>query len=215
MNRPEPSPGASEIEQAFFRDGYLLAADFLSREGPPDQIMEAISRLYAMLDDFLAVFLEKAASGTNPAACKKGCAWCCHQAVFAQVYEYRYLKNWMFEHLDAELLDNVRKRAKQKVYHTDQLPREKLLKHKEACPLLENDKCLAYDARPVACRIYLSMNLDSCINEFNSPDDKSRFPMLFELPLQAGRSLNDGFRAGLKEAGIDTREFSMEKGLLI
>lgn len=215
MNRPKPPSGATEIEQAFFRDGYLLAVEYLSREGPSDQIMEAMSRLYTMLDEFLAVFLEQADSGKNPAACKKGCAWCCHQAVFAQEHEFRYLKQWMFEHLDAELLDKVRKMAKQKLEHTDPLPREKQLKHKEPCPLLENDTCLVYEARPVACRIYLSMNLDSCIDEFNNPDNTSSFPRLFELPMQAGRKLNEGFCAGLTQAGVDTREFSMEKGLLI
>jgi len=215
MNRPDVPPGTSELEQAFFRDGYLLASDYLSDDHQTGAFFNAVRHLYAVLEEFLAAFLNKAEKDRNPGACKKGCAWCCHQAVFAQSYEYRYLKEWMFHHLAAGELEQVRKKAKHKLNVTGKLTQKERLLHKESCPLLKNDVCMAYDARPVACRIYLSKNVESCKHEFRNPADTSRFPDLYELPFRAGRKLNEGFSAGLSEAGIDTTEYPMEKGLLL
>ena len=95
------------------------------------------------------------------------------------------------------------------------MSRDERLKHKEPCPLLEKGACIAYEARPVACRIYLSMNVQSCEYEFNDPYEISRFPLLFELPLKAGRKLNEGFSARLNENDIDTTEYPLEEGLLL
>jgi Fe-S-cluster containining protein len=120
----------------------------------------------------------------------------------------------MFSQLNAEQLERVRYRAAEKHAYTSGLSTEKKLHHKQSCPLLEHDACVAYAARPVACRIYLSMNVDSCKYEFTNPSDQSAFPQLYKLPLQAGRKLNEGFAAGLRENGIKTEEHTLEKGLL-
>ena len=82
------------------------------------------------------------------------------------------------------------------------------------CPLLSDNVCLAYDSRPVACRIYLSKSEESCKHEYSNPKDSSRFPDLYKLVLLLGRKLNEGFSSKLTEMKIDTREFPMEERLL-
>jgi Fe-S-cluster containining protein len=121
----------------------------------------------------------------------------------------------MFANMDAEQMEKVRKKAVEKHRSTSGMSPEERLLHKEPCPLLADGVCSAYEARPVACRIYLSMDVGSCEDEFSNPADTTAFPKLFSLPLQAGRKLNEGFAAGLRESGYETAEYTMEKGLLL
>jgi Fe-S-cluster containining protein len=90
-----------------------------------------------------------------------------------------------------------------------------VLKYKAPCPLLENGACSIYDARPMACRIYLSTKFDTCLEFFHHPEDEVNYPALIELSLRAGRMMNEGFIAALKENGIETAEFRFEEGLKI
>lgn len=209
------TPGElSALEQAFYNDGYRLAAHIPAETNAGMEMLQTMNNFYESLDGFIDLFLQQAAA-EQPAHCRKGCDWCCHQAVFAQTHEFRYLKNWMFANMDAEQLEKVRKRAEKKHKTTSRLSPEERLQHKEPCPLLENGVCSAYAARPVACRIYLSMDVQSCEHEYAHPADRSVFPQLFRLPLQAGRKLNEGFAARLTETGLETMEYTMEQGLLL
>lgn len=214
MTTSGTSDELNALEQAFYNDGYRLAADIPGDGNTGLVLLQSVTNLYEILDRFIDLFLQQAAE-EQPAQCRKGCAWCCHQAVFAQTYEFRYLKNWMFANKDAGQLEQIRKRAEEKRKTTSRLSPEERLLHKEPCPLLENDACSAYAARPVACRIYLSMDVQSCENEYTHPADRSAFPKLFRLPLQAGRKLNEGFAARLNEASVETSEYPMEEGLLL
>ncbi len=203
----------SELERAFFNDGYHLAGESMEGNSFSPALYKALGELYTVLDSFIDIFLENAENEGNAAHCKKGCSWCCHQAVFAQAYEFRYLKHWMFENLSAGSLEEVRKRARIKQGKTALMDENERLLHKEPCPLLVENACIAYEARPVACRIYLSMSVDSCTYEYDHPEDKSRFPALFDLTLRAGRRLNEGFAARLQELGYDVKELPLEEGV--
>jgi Fe-S-cluster containining protein len=92
---------------------------------------------------------------------------------------------------------------------------QELANYKSPCALLENGACSVYDARPMACRIYLSTKLETCLEFYNHPDNEHNYPALIELPLRAGRMMNEGFMAALKEHGIETAEFRLEQGLSI
>ncbi|MEX0985839.1 MAG: YkgJ family cysteine cluster protein [Bacteroidales bacterium] len=214
MDDQENPHAMEELEKSFYNDGYLLAEKLVKSEDLPGSLQNAVKQFYSVLDSFLEIFLKEADSQGTPAHCKKGCAWCCHQPVFAQTHEFLYLKNWMFKNLGTKQVDKVFKRAGKKHKTTKSFTQEQRLLHKEPCPLLVNNTCSVYKVRPMACRIYLSRNLASCISEFSNPGDKSSYPMLFDLPLRAGRSMNNGFVNRLKEMGIDVEEMVIEQGIL-
>ena len=213
MSEPEGDSAYTELEQAFFNDGYSLASEQIGEELTPEILFQSMEKLYIILDSFLQSFLKNAEDSGSPAKCSEGCAYCCHQAVFAQTHELKYLKNWLFENLKVEELETIRKKAKEKYAHLKGLSPEAALLHKESCPLLKNNLCAAYSARPCACRIYLSSDLNSCIQEFKHPEDKSSFPNLYDLPFRAGQKLNEGYVARLKELGMDIDELRLEEGL--
>ena len=61
-------------------------------------------------------------------------------------------------------------------------------------------------------RIYLSASEPSCRKEYDHPSDKRSFPGLFDFPLRAGRMMNEGFVAYLKQAGLQVSELPIEQG---
>jgi hypothetical protein len=93
------------------------------------------------------------------------------------------------------------------------MKRAEMLNYKSACPLLEDGACIAYAARPMACRIYLSTSVESCRRFYDDPGDAVNYPALLEFPLRAGRMLNEGFVAAFRQHGYPSSEVRMEEGL--
>jgi Fe-S-cluster containining protein len=203
---------SKEIRRIFYRDGYRLAHAFLDQDLSAEHLKAAINRLYQSVDELLDSFLERTASDGAPTACKKGCAWCCYQGVFAVSHEFLYLQDHARQHLTEQQRQQVLERARDKSRHTLNKPVEELLQVRMACPFLEKGSCMVYAARPMACRIYLSSSVPSCKKDHDRPTNGKNIPELFEFPLLAGRMLNEGFVAYLKQSGIRSAELPLEQG---
>lgn len=203
---------SKEIRRIFYRDGYRLAHSHMGEGLTAPRLRTAISQLYLAMDDLIDSFLARTTSEGKPAQCKKGCAWCCYQEVFAVTHEFLYLQDFIARHFNMEQQEKILERAREKVLLTMNLPLEEQLMVRAACPFLENGSCMAYEARPMACRIYLSSSLASCKRDHHKPAGGKSIPEVFEFPLLAGRMLNEGFVAFLKQSGIRSSELSMEQG---
>jgi len=202
----------TEIDKIFYRDGYRMAQSYLDQELSAVQMGEAISALYSAMDELLEAFLQRAGAEGQPVSCNLGCAWCCHQEVFAITHEFLFLNAYVQKHLSKAERDAVLERAREKVKISMNLSVEEQLKIRSACPFLESNSCMVYEARPMACRIYLSASESSCKKEYDHPSDKRSFPGLFDFPLRAGRMMNEGFVAWLKQAGLQVSELPIEQG---
>lgn len=201
-----------EIDRIFYKDGYRLALHHLEKELSSSKLEAAIGELYQAVDDLLEAFLQRSAQEGKASDCKQGCAWCCHQEVFALTHEFLYLNEYVNQHLSGESRKSILEKAREKVMVTMNKTVDEQLKIRAACPFLESGSCLAYEARPMACRIYLSSSASSCKKEHDHPHDMQHHPDLFEFPLQAGRMLNEGFVACLKQMGLHVAELPMEQG---
>jgi Fe-S-cluster containining protein len=202
------------IESAFYSDGYKLGMNVADLKNNPDVLFESVSEMYGAIDsliDSLTVFAKKQNQRID---CKNGCEWCCHQPVFALDYEMVYLNDFVRRNFSIEIQNEIKKRAENKNRKLSMLKEADLLNAKYPCPLLENGACIAYHARPMACRIYLSSDVKSCLNFYHHPEKKNNYPALFNLTLRTGQMMNEGFKAALKIQGIKTREFRIEEKLL-
>lgn len=185
------------------------------REGfSSEKLQEATKDLYEAVDSLNEALVQRAAAEGVPVACRKGCSWCCNQTVFGVSHEFIYLENFLSRNFSQEEREKIFERARTKHATTGSLNASERLLHKEACPLLENGSCMVYEARPMACRIYLSSEEESCRKEYLQPDNVREFPALFSFPLQAGRMMNEGFTACLREYSFNSRELTIEEGLL-
>jgi Fe-S-cluster containining protein len=201
-----------EIDRIFYRDGYRLAGRYLEAELSSVQMEEAIRALYAAMDELLEAFLQRAEAEGQAVECKKGCAWCCHQEVFAVTHEFLYLNEYVQKKLSPDKQQRILNRAREKVGQSMNKSVEEQLQIRVACPFLDSGSCQVYEARPMACRIYLSASATSCKKEHDLCDKWRSFPGLFDFPLRAGRMMNEGFVAYLKQSGLQESELPIEQG---
>ncbi len=204
----------SEYEQLFYNDGYQLGLQAAQNGYQEKDVFMAIKQMYEGIDQLIDSLQLMAQKQNSPIHCKRGCSFCCHQAVFANSYELHYLGNFIKKQFTAEQQKVVLEKAKKKNQTTTTLDQQTLLNYKAPCPLLKNGSCSAYEARPMACRIYLSTQVSTCIDFFKNPANEDSFPALLEFPLMAGRMMNEGFMTAIREKGIEVAEFRMEEGLL-
>lgn len=199
-----------EIGKIFYRDGYRIANQYLAEEVSTENLKAAIRAMYEAVDGLLEGFLERAGSDGKPAECKNGCAFCCHQPVFALTHEMLYLKDFIESGIPGKQ-EGFIKHSREKSLLTLNKSLEEQDKIKYACPFLENNSCSVYEARPMACRIYLSSSLRSCEKDFKGAGKLKDKPELYEFPLQAGRMMNEGFVSCLKQLGLQSTELPLEQ----
>lgn len=207
------------FDETFFKDGYNLCDFFLSNGLTKENLLSAQKQLYKTIDELNDAFLKRTSAEGNPSECKMGCAYCCHQTVLATPYELLYLADFLKKKYPVATVSAMEAKAEEKALATRVLKIEKLLKHKQPCPLLHSTGgfCRAYQARPMACRIYLSQSVKSCKDDLDNPHNDSIFPQLFEMPLRAGRMMNEGFQARIRkgrETNLQAFECTIEQGLL-
>ena len=201
-----------EIGRIFYRDGYRMAHQHLDQEVNGSNLKAVIRSLYEAVDGLLEAFLQRSETEGKPAECKKGCAWCCHQEVFAVTHELLYIQDHVQHNFPEHQKSKVLKKAREKTRLTLDKSLESQLMVRSPCPFLEESGCSVYEARPMACRIYLSSSEKACQREHDDPGNQKHIPDLYEFPLQAGRMLNEGFVAYLKQTGIQSAELPLEQG---
>lgn len=205
----------TEHDRIFYSDGFKLAQSAIEQGLSNATLFSAIESLYEAIDGLNDSVVALAQRQNMPVACHKGCHWCCHQAVYANSYELHYLSEKIKSKYSSEKISGWLKAAEAKSAATSQMSEEEVSGYKAPCPLLENGACSTYEARPMACRIYLSTRLDTCLEFYRHPENKINYPALIDFPLRAGRMMNEGFMAALKGHGIETAEFRLEEGLRI
>jgi Fe-S-cluster containining protein len=203
----------SDLEKAFYSDGYQLGMKTVECNLSQDSLLLSISEMYSAIDKLIDSVNELAKQQHQPIECKKGCDYCCHQPVFALDYEMQYLNTFIKKNFTKQKQAEVKIRAHNNQQKLLDLSETEILNTKQPCPLLENDFCSVYEARPMACRIYLSTNVKTCLKFFTVPEDKSNFPALLEFPMRAGRFMNEGFKSALKTNGISVKEFRIDEKL--
>ena len=206
----------SDTDKAFFNDGYKLGLSAVEKGLTSDAIYEAAQKMYEAVDGLISSLLSYADRENIRVDCKKGCSYCCYQPVYAVSHEIDYLYNFIKHNFSKDKQRQVLKKAAKLNERREKEDKAKLLLDRSPCPLLDaKGGCMAYPARPMACRIYLSMSVDSCRLYYEEPDKDENYARLFEFPLQAGRMMNEGFTHALKTAGRNSAEFRIEEGLTI
>ena len=201
------------IENAFYSDGYKLGMKVVLSGNNQSVLFNSVSEMYLMIDSLNDSISDFAIQQKKNIDCKKGCEWCCHQPVFALDYEMEYLIDYIKSNFSEDLQKDIKARAENKNNKLSMLDETSLLNSKFPCPLLQDGACIAYQVRPMACRIYLSQDVKSCLKFFKNPGNKSSIPALLNLPLRTGQMMNEGFKAALKTNGKSTHEFRIEEKL--
>lgn len=200
-----------EMDFAFFADGRKIAAEAFESGITKRNLLIMSIRLYQAVDQFLEAFEHQG----QVIDCRKGCSFCCSNAVMVLPHEMFLLKEYLLQKSDPKNIAPVLEKMKSKNLQTEQMKVNEFLHHKVPCALLdESGACSVYEVRPMACRIYLSRSVSSCKYEFDQSKDMTVWAQLYDLPLRAGRMLNEGACAWLRDQGLTSYEWLFESVFL-
>ena len=204
------SANYDHIDKIFFEDGYKLAKQHLNASLSNDNFLSLSEDIYHSIDALIEALCQRLHSENRRLECKKACHWCCGQPVYANQIEMNYLTEFINKSFSGEKQKTIKDKAEAKRSVTKDLDFHQQKQVKHFCPFLIDKICSVYKARPMSCRIYLSMDIHSCIDNFHNPDDKDKYPKLYDFPLHAGRMLNEGVAAWLAEKDLILNETPLE-----
>jgi putative zinc- or iron-chelating protein len=180
-------------------------------EGPPLEAAINLARDAGhWADDAVARVVERVPRG-RALACSEGCSFCCHLKVLVAPQEALALA----AHLRArDDLDRVRGRVADTDARSRGMSHEERAHAKLPCPLLEDGRCVAYEARPLACRGAHSYDVDACRAAFDRPDVDSAIPF-YKPQLQITEAVRAGLGAGAGYIRLDGRLLELVAALRI
>lgn len=94
--------------------------------------------------------------------CAKGCTHCCHIRVDTSPLEVLALGHWLRRNLDEKSLAQLSERVGRAEEQTRGLSEAGRAAAGIACPLLVDQQCMAYEARPFDCQGYESTDVETC-----------------------------------------------------
>lgn len=199
-----------KINLTFYKDGYAVASMHITDFKNLTPLFKGIQNQYNAVGQLIQSFAKRAQLENNSVVCAKGCKWCCYQPVYLTTQEALLINEYLLQTFDSSKINSLQSKAQKKLKITKDLSEEKKQIINHPCPFLFENACSIYPVRPMACRIYLSSNVDSCKRKYHSPGTKNDFPALFDFILKAGRYMNEGFVGFLKGKGKEIEELTIE-----
>ncbi len=196
---------------SFYHDGFTNAQRGLADFSSLTPLFKAMQSQYSAVSRLTQSFAMRTHREERPIQCEKGCEWCCYQPVYMTTQEAILIFEFLHQSFDAAQIKEISQNVNVKYKKTKGLKEEQKQKILHACPFLKHGICSIYSVRPMACRIYLSANKESCKKKFDSNGDGSVVPDLFDFILKAGRYMNEGFVAFLKGKGKQIEELTIEE----
>ena len=144
-------------------------------------------------------------------ACKAGCTFCCYlPAVLASAAEVVYLADWLRANCTPDELAAVRKRLEARCEQsaTGSPDRKRL-----PCALLQDDTCMAYDARPFKCRGWNSVRLEACEQAYGQSETTTEVPV-DTFAFVMGNAVLNGLSDATQHAELDGGAYELNAALL-
>jgi Fe-S-cluster containining protein len=142
-------------------------------------------------------------------ACRQGCHHCCYLRVQASVPEILLLAEWLQTRKAPDELHELRSKlrlaaADPRVLSPTEKPQQRI-----ACALLSDGVCGAYEARPLACRGFTSMDAEVCRRSLDEDGPASADAYLLRVANGAGR----GLALALADAELGTETLELTRAL--
>jgi Fe-S-cluster containining protein len=125
---------------------------------------EKLSQLTVKVRQASDVEMDGAHRSGSAVACRKGCAHCCYQWVTSTIPEVLLLAQSIRNDFASDHLATLKLRIR---LYLDKIaaipPKDRMLRVRSACPLLEEDLCTAFESRPMSCRMFNALDVADCI----------------------------------------------------
>jgi Fe-S-cluster containining protein len=190
----------------------LEAAKTLHAGRTPLQVVAVAEQAAALVEGAIAQVIARHPP-RPPLACREGCAWCCYKRVGTSAAEVVHIMEYLRRQLSAEEFQAFRQRVLRRDDERRVLAQDRWAAARVVCPLLVEDRCTAYPARPLTCRGFNSSDVQACERSV-----KERGPV--EVPVYAPQHrlatfALDGMRAGMEEAGLKAELLELTAALRV
>ncbi len=147
----------------------------------------------------------------NQRACKAGCAFCCYlPVVLASAAEVVYLADWLRAKCTPDELVTVRNRLEARCEQSTANP---LTQKRLPCALLQDDRCMAYEARPFKCRGWNSVRLEACERAYGQSQTTTKVPV-DTFAFVMGNAVLNGLSDATRNAELDGGAYELNAALL-
>lgn len=146
-------------------------------------------------------------------ACARGCAMCCHLRVMATPAEVLGLAAYIRGLLPEDELASLATRISAAAARIRGLPRDRVLTTNIPCPLLVDNACSMYPARPLNCRAYHSLDVQACRISFEHPGDLSLTHPQSALVSRINEGVQQGFIEAMCGVAVDTSQYELVTAL--
>jgi Fe-S-cluster containining protein len=145
-------------------------------------------------------------------ACKAGCAFCCYlPTVLVTAAEAVYLADWLCTHCSPEELQAIRQRLAERRQQMA-APSSTVSRNPLPCALLQDNRCLAYEARPLKCRGWNSIRRDACEQAYGHGEATT--PVPFDTyAFVMGNAVLNGLSDSTARAGLDGTTYDLSDAL--
>ncbi|MGK0270368.1 MAG: Fe-S-cluster containining protein [Cocleimonas sp.] len=196
-------------QEAFNKLSQIFTLKYLSAKKNITTIHKLNSTLNEPIEEEI-----KNAGGSD---CKSGCSHCCIIRVEAFPHEIISLYLFLNKSLDKTQLEATKKRINEQYIKIKDISIDEHFRTNIQCPLLVDNRCSAYEARPLACAGYHSMSVERCIKSFNNPtvvssDSDIGIPMIRSVQ-EEQTVQNTVATFVIENAGDDKNKYELISGL--
>ncbi|QGM98137.1 YkgJ family cysteine cluster protein [Methylocystis parvus] len=196
---------------SFFRETTrAFGATIATRRGQFDLVAALCAQAFDLFEKNAAIQAE----GAPQIACKGECAACCRLRVVATAPEIFVLAR--FVEVNAKAFEARGVMLSQRIADTaltvGDLDEADRMAARRYCPFIENDLCLAYRLRPLACRGHAALDRQACISaaDGGGEDAPVSTPHLVVRSLVQNAMMN-----GLRQARLAWGLYELTRGLKI
>jgi Fe-S-cluster containining protein len=165
--------------------------------------VDACTALVAKADrKFEATFDQLRKKGA-PIACKSGCSFCCHLRVTVSPPEAIALFRYLKAEIPAALAQEIEQRVLANADQIARLTEEQHWSTNVKCAFLVDGACSAYRARPMACALHHSLDVDACEHAYENPADHSVGIRKLKVIEDSMGATHEGMKQALAGLGLN------------
>jgi hypothetical protein len=146
-------------------------------------------------------------------ACRAGCAFCCYlPTVIVTAAEVVHLAAWLRIQCSPEELTALRQRLADRLQQQTASSSTSSTKTPLPCALLQDNRCMAYPARPLKCRGWNSVRLEACEQAYGHSQSTKQVPV-DAYAFVMGNAVLNGLSDSTSHAGLDGASYDLTRAL--
>ncbi len=144
-------------------------------------------------------------------ACRAGCSWCCYIPVAVTPPEALVVAQYLREHTTTAELTAMQSRLAANAVRIARLSSADHADARIPCALLRDGRCSVYEARPIRCRRWHSVDSAAC--EVGFYNAQAAVVPVDPYAFDAGGSVQTGLGAGAVQAGLDGAQYELHSAV--